>query len=61
MLGLDHNQGEFSDMSTLSENLGSDVYTVFVSKHYDGFFCETKVTILGTCRVDFSFFLYTPF
>ena len=61
MLGFDHNQGEFPDMSTLLENLGSDVYTVFVSKHYDGFFCKAKITISGTCRIHLSFFLYAPF
>ena len=50
MLGFDHTQGKFTDMWTLSENLRSDVETTFfVSNHYDGFFCQTKVTIFGTC------------
>ena len=60
MLGY-HTQGEFPDMWTLSENLRSNVDTVFVSKHYDVFFCKTKVTIFGTCRINLSFFLYAPF
>ena len=57
MLGIDHTQGEFPDMWTLSENLRSDVDTVFVSKHYDGFFCKTKVKIFCTCRIEIYVYL----
>ena len=61
MLGFDHTEGKFPDVRTLSKNLRSDVYTVFVSKHYDGFFCKAKITIFGTFRINLSFFLYDPF
>ena len=48
--GFYHTQGEFPDMWAHSEYLGPDIDTAFfVSKHYDGFFCETKVTIFCTC------------
>ena len=40
--GFYHTQGEFPDVWALSEDLRSDIDTVFVSKHYDGFFCVTK-------------------
>ena len=58
MLGFDHSEGKFLDMWTLSENLSSDVYTVFVGKHYYSFFCKAKVTIFSTCRINLGFFLY---
>ena len=49
MLGFNHTEGEFPDMRTLSENLRFHVVTVFVSKHYDGFFCKAKVAI--SCNI----------
>ena len=42
MLGFDHNEGKLLDMRTLLENLRSNVYTVFVSKHYNSFFLLGK-------------------
>ena len=47
MLGFDHNQGEFPEMWTLLENLRSNVDTVFVSKHYDGFFVRQRSQYLA--------------
>ena len=54
--GFYHTQREFPDVWAHSEDLSSDIDTVFVSKHYDGFFSKTKITIFGTCRVDLAFF-----
>ena len=35
--GFYHTQGEFPDVWAISEDLRSDIDTVFVSKRYDGF------------------------
>ena len=52
ILGFNHTQGKITDMWTLMENLRLDVETAFfVGKHYNVFFCKTKVTIFGTCWV----------
>ena len=58
MLGFDHTQGEFPDMWTLSENLSTYVYTVFVSKHYYVFSVRQRSQYLA---INLSFFLYAPF
>ena len=40
--GFYHTQGEFPDVWALSEDLRSDIDSVFVSNHYDGFFCKER-------------------
>ena len=44
MLEFDRTKGKFLDMWTLLENLRTDVGTVFVTKHYYGFFCKANIT-----------------